>query len=89
MALAPGMHEIPDPEAEMERLAAARKRPPVPGPDDWSVETVERVKVTHLATGRSAEAPTQSEAVGKLIAGLVTDGDTTIGGPRDDSKESE
>ena len=76
MTMPPGWREIPDPEAEMERLAAARKRPPVPGPDGWSVETVERVKVTHLATG-------------KLIAGLVTDGDITIGGPRDDSKESE
>lgn len=77
----PGMRQVPDAQAEMERLAEARKRPPSPRPDGWSAETVTRVKVTDPVTGRSAEAPTESEATGRLIAGLAQDSD--------DSKESE
>ena len=88
MPTIPGMREIPDPEAEMERLAAARSLP-APGPDGWRAETVTRVKVTDPVTGRSAEAATESEATGKLVAGLAQDSDATASQPRNGSKESE
>ena len=54
-----------------------------PGPDHWTVETVERVKVTHTQTGRSAEAPTRAEAFGVLVAELVTAGEISINAGRD------
>jgi hypothetical protein len=55
---------------------------PDPGPDHWTVETVERVRVTHTQTGKSAEAPTRDEAVGRLVAELVTAGDISINAGR-------
>lgn len=71
----PGAREIPDPEAEIRRLADARQQP---DPDHWTVETVQRVKVTHTATGKSAEAPTRGEALGKLLVELLNSGDISI-----------
>lgn len=53
-----------------------------PGPDYWTVDRVERVRVSHPATGKSAEAPTEDEAFGRLTRELARDGDITIGGPR-------
>lgn len=53
-----------------------------PDPDHWTVEHVERVRVTHNATGKSAEAATQDEAVGRLISELLASGDITINGAR-------
>lgn len=46
--------------------------------DNWQVETVERVKVTPLPTGKAAEAATQDEAFGQLVRELTTAGDITI-----------
>jgi hypothetical protein len=77
----PGARRIPDAEAEMERLAAARQSP-APNPDTWTVETVERIRITHLATGKYAEAPTCDEALGKLVMELVQCGDITINDAR-------
>lgn len=76
----PGMRPIPDPEAEVERLAALRQQ----RADDWRVEpaTVEGVRVTHLATGKSAVGVTQEEATGKLVMELVQAGDITINAGR-------
>lgn len=44
--------------------------------DSWQVE--HRVKVTHLPTGKSAEAATEDEALGRLVRELVTAGDISI-----------
>jgi hypothetical protein len=44
--------------------------------DHWTSETVERV--THTATGKSAEAPTRDAAIGKLVRMLVEDGDISL-----------
>lgn len=52
-----------------------------PGPDHWTVDRVERVRVSHPPTGKSAEAATEDEAFGRLTRELVRDGDITIGGP--------
>lgn len=48
--------------------------------DHWTSETVERV--THTATGKSAEAPTRDAAIGKLVRGLVEDGDISMNAAR-------
>lgn len=62
---------------------------PIPGPvidtgdaDQWTAETVHRVKVTHHATGKSAEGVTEDEAFGKLIRELIGSGDITINAGR-------
>ena len=65
------------PLSEAGDLAAAG-----PGADHWTIETVERVKVTHSQTGRSAEAPTRAEAFGALVAELVTAGEISINAGR-------
>jgi hypothetical protein len=44
--------------------------------DNWQVET--RVRVTHLPTGKTADAPTQDEALGRLVRELTAAGDITI-----------
>lgn len=57
-------------------IEAPAGEPGEPPADHWTSETVERV--THTATGKSAEAPTRDAAIGKLIRGLVVDGDISI-----------
>jgi hypothetical protein len=62
------------------RAEAPAAEPEGPPADHWTSETVERV--THTATGKSAEAPTRDEATGKLVRRLVEDGDISINAAR-------
>jgi hypothetical protein len=79
----PGAREIPDPEAEMRRLAEARNPHDDPASLDPAVWTVEqRVMVTHIPTRRYAEAATQDEALTILAADLVGSGDIPINDAR-------
>lgn len=61
-------------------IEAPATEPEGPPADHWTSETVERV--THTATGKSAEAPTRDEATGKLVRRLVEDGDISINAAR-------
>lgn len=48
--------------------------------DHWTEETL--VRVTHTATGKSADAPTRDEAIGRLVRSLVEGGDVSINAAR-------
>jgi hypothetical protein len=63
-------------------FAAPEARKPPVGPDHWTVETVKHVKVTHDATGKTAEAATEDEAFGRLVRELIASGDITINAGR-------
>jgi hypothetical protein len=79
----PGAREIPDPEAEMRRLAEARNPRDDPASLDPAVWTVEqRVMVTHIPTGKRAEAVTRGEALAELLADLMGSGDISINAAR-------
>ena len=52
-----------------------------PGDEDhWTEETI--VRLTHTATGKSAEAPTKDEAIGRLARRLDEDGDVSVNAAR-------
>ena len=62
--------DCPEPEPE-----------PEPDADSWDVDTV-RVRVTHHATGKSAEGATREEAFGELVGELLRSGDIAISAGR-------
>jgi hypothetical protein len=79
----PGAREIPDPDAEMRRLAEDRKPAADQGSLDPAVFAVgQRITVTHIPTGKWAEAVTRGEALAELLADLVGSGDISINAAR-------
>lgn len=89
----PGIRQIPDPQAEMERLAEARKHP-VPQPPyrgrlawlndlTWSEQAAEpRVCVTHGPSGLDAEGPDQQSALREIAERLASHGEIAINDAR-------
>ena len=89
----PGIRAIPDPQAEMERLAEARKHP-VPQPPyrgrlawlndlTWSEQAGDpQVRVTHGPSGLDAEGPDQQSALREIAERLAAHGEIAVNDAR-------